>query len=87
MSKAVDNLVPNNYHSVGSEDFERLMTVQEVADLLNTPTSYVYNMTSKSKIPHIKINGILRFRRSVIFDWLKLKEVTECQSTRGNSEI
>jgi excisionase family DNA binding protein len=87
MSKAVDNLVPNNYHSVGSEDFERLMTVQEVADLLNTPTSYVYNLIHQRKIPVMKIEGILRFDRASIYDWLRSKEVTECQSTRGNSEI
>lgn len=53
------------------------MTVKEVASLLKMSTSHVYTLTSKKKIPHIKLLG-----KKVIFDkkqlhqWLKSKSVS-----------
>jgi len=53
------------------------MTVKEVASVLKMSTSHVYTLTSKKKIPHIKLLG-----KKVIFDkkqlhqWLKSKSVS-----------
>jgi len=79
---SVDNSSLKDYHSV----LEGLLTVQEIANLLSVPKSYVYYLTHQKRIPHLKIQGILRFDRAAIDSWLRSQEVTECRSTKGNSE-
>lgn len=79
---SVDNSSLKGYHSV----LEGLLTVQEIANLLSVPKSYVYYLTHQKRIPHLKIQGILRFEKSAIDLWLRSQEVTECRSTKGNSE-
>ena len=79
---SVDNSSLKDYHSV----LEGLLTVQEIANLLSVPKSYVYYLTHQKRIPHLKIQGILRFEKSAIDLWLRAQEVTECRSTKGNSE-
>ncbi len=54
---------------------ERLLTVQEISSLLGVKKSYVYYLTHQKKIPHMKINGHLRFRQSDIDEWLQSQEV------------
>lgn len=54
---------------------ERLLTVQEICELLKVPKSYVYWLTHSKRIPHFKINGHLRFRQSRIEEWLESQEV------------
>ena len=42
-----------------------LLTVQEVAEMLQVPTSWVYERTRRKgpeKLPHIKLGKYLRFR-------------------------
>jgi len=56
---------------------ERLLTVQEISELLKVPKSYVYWLTHQKKIPHLKIQGHLRFRQSHIEEWLKSQEVRD----------
>ena len=57
------------------ERLEKLLTVQEICELLNVPKSYVYYLTHKNDIPHFKLNGHLRFRQSRIREWLESMEV------------
>ena len=54
---------------------ERLLTVQEICELIKVPKSYVYYLTHSKSIPHFKINGHLRFRQSHIEEWLESQEV------------
>ena len=54
---------------------ERLLTIQDICELLKVPRSYVYYLTHTKKIPHFKINGHLRFRQSHIEEWLESQEV------------
>ena len=56
---------------------DRLLTVQEISELLKVPKSYVYWLTHQKKIPYIKIQGHLRFRQSHIEGWLKAQEVSD----------
>ncbi len=56
-----------------------LWGVSEVASYLDVPRSAVYKMTSRrseNRIPHIKIGGRLRFRKTVIDEWLDLWSVS-----------
>jgi excisionase family DNA binding protein len=52
---------------------EKLLTVQEVASLLNVSTYWVYDHTSRSepKVPHLRLGGHLRFRRKDIEEFIE----------------
>lgn len=48
-----------------------LLTVKQVAGLLNCKPSCVYAWASMRKIPAFKVNGLLRFDEKEIRDWLE----------------
>lgn len=54
--------------------FQELMTVEEVAQMLRVPASWVYARTSgesADKLPFLKIGRHLRFRRAEIEKWME----------------
>lgn len=54
--------------------FQELLTVDEVAQMLRVPASWVYARTSgesADKLPFLKIGRHLRFRRAEIEHWLE----------------
>jgi len=59
----------------GEGSADRLLTVKEICELLQVKKTYLYWLTHQRKIPHIKIQGILRFRQSAIDRWLDSQEV------------
>ncbi len=61
--------------SVNANNIDKLLTAQEISELLGVKKSWIYYMTHLKKIPHIKIQGLLRFRRSEIENWLKLNSM------------
>ena len=74
----IDNKAKTDYHSdiPGTEGAtDKLLTVQEVCNLLKVKETYVYWLTHQKKIPHIKMQGHLRFRASAIDEWLRSQEV------------
>ncbi len=82
----IDNSGGSSYHSgipglkdgkESAAEIEKLLTVQDISSLLRVPKSYVYWLTHQKKIPHMKINGHLRFRQSDIDEWLSDKEIRE----------
>ena len=80
MKAVIDNFDVNCYDPNGSEDanrsaYERLLTVQDITSLLGLKKSYVYYLTHRKLVPHLKINGQIRFRQSDISEWLRSKEV------------
>ena len=71
----IDSTGGNSYHfSEGATD-DRLLTIEEVCELLKVSKTYIYWLTHRQKIPHIRMQGHLRFRRSAIDDWLMAQEV------------
>lgn len=59
--------VPNG----NSTECRHLMTVEDLCDYLKVPKTWVYDRTSRSKIPHYKLgNRTLRFDRQQIDKWL-----------------
>lgn len=54
---------------------DRLLTVQEICELLKVPKVYIYWLTHRKRIPFIKMQGHLRFRQSAIDEWLRQQEV------------
>jgi len=57
---------------------EKLWGIESVADYLGIPKSSVYKMTAargREQIPHVKLGGLLRFRKADIDRWLDLLAV------------
>ena len=56
-----------------SDEHEALLTVQEVAELLNVPVSWVYERTRKrgaARLPHLKLGKYLRFDERAVREFL-----------------
>ena len=49
---------------------ERLLTLQQVSELLGVRPSTIYKWTHRGFIPHTKVGRLLRFRESTINKWL-----------------
>ena len=46
------------------------LTVQEAADLLRVPVSWLYERTRTNSVPHVKLGKYLRFDRDELVAWL-----------------
>ena len=56
----------------------RLLTVQEVADLLQVAPSWVYGRTRRrgaEQLPHIKLGKYLRFEEDAVLAWLEHQRI------------
>ncbi len=53
---------------------ERLWTVEEVADLFQVPSSWVYDRTRRrgqEQLPHLKLGKYLRFEENAVREYLE----------------
>lgn len=68
-----------------------LWKISDVAEYLGLPLSSVYKMTatkSMLRIPHVRIAGRVRFRKSDIDEWLQLLTISNnAMLTKINSKI
>jgi excisionase family DNA binding protein len=46
------------------------LTVQEAADLLRVPVSWLYERTRTNTVPHVKLGKYLRFDRDELAVWI-----------------
>ena len=53
---------------------EKLISLEELCDLLQVRKSYIYRLTSQNEIPYYKIGG-LRFKFSEVTYWLESKKI------------
>jgi excisionase family DNA binding protein len=56
----------------------QLLTVEEVAELLNVPASWVYGKTrrrSVGRIPGFRLGKYWRFREADVFAWIERQRV------------
>lgn len=56
------------------KDDERLLTIQQVADILHVPVSWVYGRTrrrSTERLPGIRLGKYWRFREAEIHAWVE----------------
>ena len=91
MKNNIDGNGQIEYDPDGPEDanrsaYERLLTVQDITSLLGLKKSYVYYLTHRKLVPHLKINGQIRFRQSDISQWLRSKEVQVVSSEEAIQE-
>jgi excisionase family DNA binding protein len=65
-----------------TEEPERLLTPDDLAELLRVARAFIIKQSHTGKIPGIKIGKAWRFRRSTIDRWL-----AEIESSSGLSTI
>jgi excisionase family DNA binding protein len=53
---------------------EKLLTPESVCEILGIEKSTLYSWTRRGLIPHLKVNGLLRFREIEMTRWLKSRE-------------
>jgi excisionase family DNA binding protein len=61
---------PNRYESESSA-MKKLMTAQQVADLLEVDPSWVYQETRVGRLPHVRLGRYRRFRLGAIERWIE----------------
>lgn len=54
-----------------------LMTTEQAAKRLQISYSYLRQLVCKRKIPHIKLNSIVRFEKDELDNWIKQHRVPE----------
>jgi excisionase family DNA binding protein len=57
-----------------SDDVEPLITAVEVAAMLNVTATHVRALAKNNRIPHYRIGGSVRFRKSKVWQWLQNHE-------------
>ncbi len=64
---------------------ERLLSPRQLADVLNVKPGTIYSWLSRGiDLPHMKIEGTVRFREKAIQEWILAKEK---ERKRRNFEI
>jgi len=53
---------------------EKLLSPEEVEEMLSVKRSTIYKWTFEGSIPHLKLGRLLRFREADLREWLKDKE-------------
>lgn len=53
---------------------ERLLKVEEVAEMLQVPVSWVYEQSRLGRIPTVTLGRYRRYRREAIEAWLSDRE-------------
>jgi excisionase family DNA binding protein len=49
---------------------DKLLTINQVAELLQVKKNTIYSWTHTRKIPFVKIGGVLRFKEKAIGKWI-----------------
>jgi excisionase family DNA binding protein len=53
---------------------DRLLTAQEVAEMLSVPTRWVREHSRSGLIPHVQLGRYVRYRREAVLDWISEQE-------------
>lgn len=64
---------------------KKLLSVEELAEFLDVPKSWIYRKTFERKIPHVKLGKYVRFHPEEIEQWVKEKEVGSFKSLSDES--
>jgi len=70
--------------SAGTAADEQLCTIEEIAELLNVPVSWVYGRTRSrtvDRLPGFRLGKYWRFRKSDVLAWLE----TQCVGVRRHA--
>ncbi len=65
------------------EEEDAIYDVQGLAKYLEVSKQWIYERTHLKEIPHIKIDGQLRFRKKEIDKWMNSFNVPACNTTEN----
>ena len=68
------------------ELMEKLLTISQVAEVLQVSRSLIYKWVHYDFVPHIKIGNVLRFRESELIRWIKRRSQNGRNSQKINIE-
>lgn len=60
----------------------KLLSIKDLAGILNVSQVTAYRIVESRKIPFYKINGMLRFSESDVLDYLKENRIEQIQHRR-----
>ena len=60
----------------------KLLTPEEIAELLGVKLSTIYSWTHQKTIPYVKIGRLLRFRKKVIDEWIESRSTDHSKVTK-----
>lgn len=63
----------------------RLLTVGDLAQLLQVSPGHVYRLIHQRRVPFCKVGGAVRFRPEAIELWIQRSEVRSVPFARGRS--
>lgn len=58
-------------HDSESSAMRKLMTAQQVAELLEVDPSWIYAETRAGRFPHVRLGRYRRFRMSAVERWIE----------------
>ena len=53
---------------------DRLLTAEDVAELLQLRVDHIYKLARRNEIPHLRFGRTLRFRSAALEEWLRVTE-------------
>ena len=56
---------------------QNLIGINEMAEKLSVPTSWIYQRTRTNEIPHYKIGKYVRFDEALVWEWIKEEKESE----------
>ncbi|MHB1697736.1 MAG: helix-turn-helix domain-containing protein [bacterium] len=65
----------------------KLVGIEKIAEILDTPAKTIYEWTSTKKIPHYKINRLVKFDIDAVIAWLETCEVKPYNRGTGGKSL
>ena len=56
---------------------KKLLTIEEVAEILNVKVSWVRSAIFRREIPYVKVGNHVRFKEYDLLEWLEKNSVTQ----------
>jgi len=56
---------------------QNLIDIQEMAQKINVPVSWLYSRTRTGEIPHFKIGKYVRFDPEKVMQWIEKQNIKE----------
>ena len=50
---------------------DRLLNIQEIAEILSVKVATIYGWVSEGYIPHVKLGRLVRFDRKEVLEWVR----------------
>jgi len=59
----------------GAPDGFKLLTAEEVAEMLSVPERWVRDASREGRLPRVQLGRYVRFRREAVVAWMEAHEV------------